>query len=93
MVTKRFTTRTHQRPVADRVARGSQIVGVSRFHLGHDGFERAGHVRACVTVGNRVDVEPVECAGVGLYCVTERRDEIAQRFGVDPFECGHGIGV
>ncbi len=59
-------------------------------HLGDHRVERAGHVRAGVAVGNRIDVQPVQPVGVIANRVAKGADRVAQRSGVQPFQSGHG---
>ena len=79
--------------MTDRIAGRVEVVGVGGFHLGDHGIERSRHVGPGVAVGNRVHVQPIECAGVLSNRVAKRDDELAQRVGAEPFQCGHGIGV
>ena len=81
----------HQRAVADRVTGGLEVGRIGTLHLGHHGVERAGHVGAGVAVGHGIHVEPVEPAGVVAHGVAERRDHVAERVDVEPFERGHPI--
>ena len=79
---------THQRAVADRIARGAEI-GRCLVHLGHDTVEGARHVRTRVAVRHGIHVEPVDPRGVGVDGVAERADRVAKGVDTEHLECWH----
>ena len=77
--------------MADRLARGHEVVGRSQIQLGDHRVERAGHVRAGVAIRNGVHVQPIQGCGVGAHGRGEADDERSYGPDVEPFESGHGV--
>ena len=78
----------HQRAVADRLAHGAHVLGA--VELGHNRFEGESHVGAGVSVGYRVDIEPVQLLLVRPQRVAVAQNDLAQVRSVKALQCGHG---